>query len=156
MAEVLTQEVRIQAVAKELNVSWTHLIETLQKKGFKIESKPTIKISREMHEVLLKEFQQDLVDKKQADKISLGSKLPKEDVVSKEIIIQPRKKPAPETPAKAPVIPIEKKAPEKEIEKPKKELAEEKAPEKEAKKIRAKAETLEGPKVVGKVSLENL
>src|SRR6185436_1915616 len=132
MAEVLTQEVRIQAVAKELNVSWTHLIETLQKKGFTIESKPTTKISREMHEVLLKEFQQDLVDKKQADKISLGSKLPKEDIVSKEIIIQPRKKEAaPEAPAKTPVIPIEKKAPEKEKEKPKKEIIEEKAPEKE-------------------------
>src|SRR5262245_48452213 len=123
MAEVLTQEVRIQAVAKELNVSWTHLIETLQKKGFKVESKPTIKISREMHEVLLKEFQQDLVDKKQADKISLGSKLPKEEApVNKELIIQPKKKePEPEPPAKTPVVPIEKKEPDK--EKPKKEVA---------------------------------
>ena len=72
MAEVITQEVRIQAVAKELNVSWTHLIETLQKKGFNVDSKPTIKISREMHDVLLKEFQQDLVDKKQAEKIAFS------------------------------------------------------------------------------------
>jgi len=75
VAEVITQEVRIQAVAKELNVSWTHLIETLQGKGFDVDKKPTIKISKEMHDVLLKEFQQDLVDKKQADKIALGSKL---------------------------------------------------------------------------------
>src|SRR6185436_8858666 len=126
MAEVLTQEVRIQAVAKELNVSWTHLIETLQKKGFTIESKPTIKISREMHEVLLKEFQQDLVDKKLADKIALGSKLPKEEApLNKEIIIQPKKKESaapPEAPAKPPVIPIEKKEPQKEKEEPKKEI----------------------------------
>ncbi|HYV91608.1 MAG TPA: hypothetical protein VE978_07495 [Chitinophagales bacterium] len=155
MAEVLTQEVRIQAVAKELNVSWTHLIETLQKKGFTIESKPTTKISREMHEVLLKEFQQDLVDKKLADKIALGSKLPKEEApINKEIIIQPKKKTAaaePEAPAKTtPVIPIEKKEPEKEKEKEKliaesggkKETVvrkdsggEEKIPEEESKKI---------------------
>jgi hypothetical protein len=52
MAEVISSEVRIQSVAKELNVSWTHLIETLNKKGFQVDSKPTIKISKEMHETL--------------------------------------------------------------------------------------------------------
>ncbi len=63
MAEVITSEVRIQAVAKELNVSYTHLIEHLQKKGFPVENKPTIKISKDMHDLLLRDFQQDRADK---------------------------------------------------------------------------------------------
>src|SRR6476661_6148615 len=116
MAEVITQEVRIQVVAKELNVGWKHLIETLEKKGFKVEEKPTTKISREMHEVLLKEFSQDLADKKQADKIALGTKLPKEEApakFNKDLSIQPKKKETPvvEMPVKPTVIPIEKKEP---------------------------------------------
>jgi translation initiation factor IF-2 len=133
-------------------VSWTHLIETLQKKGFKIDSKPTIKISREMHEVLLKEFQQDLVDKKQAQKIALGSKLfrPAEEAArEKEIIIQPKKKVEP--PAEIAVIKEAETPPV--IEKPVEEKKEEK-PE-PAKKLRAKVE-LEGPKVVGTVEIEKI
>jgi translation initiation factor IF-2 len=92
MAEVITSEVRIQAVAKELNVSWTHLIETLNKKGFQVDSKPTIKISKEMHDVLLKEFQQDLNDKKQADKISLGASKLFEKEKEKEIVFRQEEK----------------------------------------------------------------
>ena len=51
--------IRIQLVAKELNVSWIHLVETLLSKGFDIERKPTLKISEEMYEVLLKQFKKD-------------------------------------------------------------------------------------------------
>lgn len=159
MAETLTQEVRIQAVAKELNVGWKHLIETLQKKGFAVEDRPTLKISREMHGVLMKEFQQDLQDKKQADKISLGSKLFKsaeEHQREKEIIIQPRKKTEPEAEV---LIKGQTVAPEA---KPVKEKKEEqvvapaaKLEEKKPEKIRAKVE-LEGPKVVGTIDQEKL
>ncbi|MBX7140663.1 MAG: translation initiation factor IF-2 [Chitinophagales bacterium] len=169
MAEVTTQEIRIQAVAKELNVSYTHLIETLQKKGFKVDNKPTIKISREMHEVLLKEYQQDLVDKKQAEKIALGSKLFKsaeEAAREKEVVIQPKKKAEPE-----PEIITAKETPAKEAakEKPAVEKKEEKKEEKVEPKIEAKKEEkaepvkkarakveLEGPKVVGTVEIEKI
>jgi len=151
VAEVITQDVRIQAVAKELNVSWTHLIETLQKKGFDVESKPTIKISREMHEVLIKEFQQDLVDKKQADKIALGSKLfkPAEEAQrEKELIIQPKKK----TEAAPEVVAPPKEVPEeKPVASEKEKTKIEEAPQ----RLRAKVE-LEGPKVVGSVELEKI
>ena len=34
---------------------------------------PPLKSAKEMHDVLLKDFQQDLADKRQADKISLGA-----------------------------------------------------------------------------------
>ncbi len=163
MAEVSTMEVRIMAVAKELNVSYTHLIETLQAKGFKVENKPTSKISKEMHDVLLREYQADLIDKKQADKISLGSKLFKsneEHAKEKEIILQPKKKTEPEqellikgqiaAPETKPVI-KEKPAPVKEKEVVASvEEKEEKKPE----KIKAKAKQLEGTKVVGTVNLE--
>jgi translation initiation factor IF-2 len=153
VAETITQEVRIQSVAKELNVSWTHLIDTLAQKGFTVDKKPTIKISKEMHEVLLKEFQQDLVDKKQADKIALGSKIfkPAEEAArEKELVIQPRKKTEPV----AEVPPAKEEAKVKETpvkEKP----VEEAAPEEPVETIRAKVE-LEGPKVVGNVELEKI
>jgi translation initiation factor IF-2 len=166
MAEVIASEVRIQSVAKELNVSWTHLIETLNKKGFNVESKPTIKISREMHEVLLKEFQQDLADKRQADKISLGSTKFSDKEKEKEITFGKKKSEKSEPEAEVLVKnlpPAEKKAPPKEkIEKPAEPVKEpEKEPEKEKEKEKpvvevAKAEILEGPKVVGTIDLDKL
>ena len=160
MEEVVTQEVRIQAVARELNVSWTHLIDTLQTKGkFKVESKPTIKISKEMHDFLLKEFQQDLADKKQADKIlfSKNLKTEQETVREKDIIIKPgkkaeEKKEAPPETQKV-VQEVKPKEPEKKIEAP---VEQKEEPVKKVEKIRAKAEKLEGPKVKGKVSLDEI
>ncbi len=67
---VETQEVRIQQVAKELNVSWTHLVETLEKGNFGVEKRPTAKISREAYEYLLEVYKQDRKDKQTAERIS--------------------------------------------------------------------------------------
>ena len=70
----------------------------------------------------------------QADKIALGSKLPKEEPpVNKEIILQPKKKTEvhPEIIAKAPPVKEEKKEEEKPVVT--KVIEEEKIPEKEEK-----------------------
>ncbi len=67
---VETQDVRIQQVAKELNVSWTHLVETLEKGNFGVEKRPTAKISREAYEYLLEVYKQDRKDKQTAERLS--------------------------------------------------------------------------------------
>ncbi len=155
MAEVITSEVRIQTVAKELNVSYTHLIEHLQKKGFPVENKPTIKISKDMHDLLLKDFQQDRADKLQADKISLGASKLIDKEKDKEIVFT-KKKPESETEFLIKNLPpAEKKVPSKEKTDKVDELEKEKhqnfieAP-------RAKVAPLEGPKVVGNIDLDKL
>ncbi|MBX7108739.1 MAG: translation initiation factor IF-2 [Chitinophagales bacterium] len=160
MAEVTTSEVRIQAVAKELNVSWTHLIEHLQKKGFTVESKPTIKISKEMHNLLLRDFSQDRADKLQADKISLGSKIFEKEK-EKEAVVTPRKKTEPDAEVLIKNLPpADKKAPAKESTEtitPATEKPKEPAPEKQVAELsKTKVEQLEGPKVVGSIDLEKL
>ncbi|MEO6169256.1 MAG: translation initiation factor IF-2 [Chitinophagales bacterium] len=167
MAEVTTSEVRIQAVAKELNVSWTHLIEHLQKKGFTVDNKPTIKISKDMHNLLMRDFSQDRADKLQADKISLGSKIFEKEK-EKEAFVTARKKTEAEAevlvknlpPAAPPPPPIEKKVPAKEVAEiietvP---IPEEKVPEPVAEKevSRMVVEQLESPKVLGTIDLEKL
>lgn len=174
MAEVTTSEVRIQAVAKELNVSWTHLIEHLQKKGFAVDSKPTIKITKEMHTLLLRDFSQDRADKLQADKISLGSKMFEKE---KETVVTTKKKAEPESevlvkniPSSTPAPPADKKAPV--TEKPAVEeqpalpatekvaaKKKEKGKEKEAEVpevSKTVVEQLEGPKVLGTIDLDKL
>jgi translation initiation factor IF-2 len=170
MAEVTTSEVRIQAVAKELNVSWTHLIEHLQKKGFAVDSKPTIKISKEMHTLLMRDFSQDRADKLQADKISLGSKIFEKEK-EKEAVVSAKKKTETESeilvknipPAAPPPVTEKKVAPKitKEdteppvipvIEKEVQQAAEVVIPE----VSKTKVEQLEAPKVLGTIDLDKL
>ncbi len=160
MAEVSTSEVRIQAVAKELNVSWTHLIEHLQKKGFMVESKPTIKISKEMHTLLLRDFSQDRADKLQADKISLGSKIFEKEK-EKEVVVTARKKTEPDAEVLIKNLPpADKKTPAKEtteIITPAEKMVKEPAAEKTVAEVsKTKVEQLEGPKIVGTIDLDKL
>ncbi len=170
MAEVTTSDVRIQAVAKELNVSWTHLIEHLQKKGFAVESKPTIKINKEMHTLLLRDFSQDRADKMQADKISLGSKLFEKEK-EKEAVVTARKKTETESevlvknspPATAPPVTEKKTTPKTTKEAtepaaiPAKEKEVQKAAEVEVPEVsKTKVEQLEAPKVLGTIDLDKL
>ncbi|MEP7127304.1 MAG: translation initiation factor IF-2 [Chitinophagales bacterium] len=166
MAEVTTSEVRIQAVAKELNVSWTHLIEHLQKKGFAVDSKPTIKISKEMHNLLMKDFSQDRADKLQADKISLGSKIFEKEK-EKEAIVTARKKPESEIEVLVKNLPsagsppvVEKKTPIQEapevVEAPVKKVPEPVAEKEVVEVSKMVVEQLEGPKVVGTIDLDKL
>jgi len=75
--------IRLATVAKELNVGSGTLIGHLQSKGFNIESKPTAKLTEEMHALLLKTFSQEKADKEAASQIRLGT-LKREDVEIKE------------------------------------------------------------------------
>ena len=100
MSESTQAEKRINSVAKEFNVSVTHLIEALNKTVF-TDVRPTSKISVEMYTALLKEFQQDKADKQKADKINLARNpvvtiQTKEEV--KQTIIAPKKEEKKEEP----------------------------------------------------------
>lgn len=160
MAEAQTAGIRIQAVAKELNVSFSHLIEHLNKNGFEVENKPTIKISEEMRALLLKDFQQDRENKKQADKVSLGIKVPAKE--EEKAVTPPSKKGKEESsdevliknlPAQSPVV--EKKKAKKEVKEKTKEEVKKETPAEETKVVKPKKTTLPGPKIVGSVKLES-
>ena len=73
------ESVRLNAVVKELNVGIQTLVEHLAKKGFKVDNKPTTKITGEMYEVLLSDFQSDKKVKDDA-KALIKPKAKKEEV----------------------------------------------------------------------------
>ena len=50
---------RLNKILRELNISLDRAVEHLSKKGFEIEARPTTKISDEVYNVLLDEFQTD-------------------------------------------------------------------------------------------------
>ncbi|MEN5232112.1 translation initiation factor IF-2 [Sphingobacterium faecium] len=91
--------------AKELNIGISTAVDCLVKKGYDVDAKPNTKLSGEMYNVLLKEFQGDKIVKDEAKQIVIGKirrdespvASPKESsknddyeetVVSKEILIK--------------------------------------------------------------------
>ena len=135
---------RLVKIAKELNVGTTTIVDHLVKSGFDIENKPTAKVSDEMEQELLKEFQKSIAIKEQADKLVIGTRpATKKDDAS----------PEPETPVET-TTPQPEEQPEPEV------IAEEPAatPEPEPEVEEPAPETIEKPKVgltiKGKIDLE--
>jgi translation initiation factor IF-2 len=69
---------RLIKVAKELNVGTATIVEHLHGNGFEIENRPTAKVSEEMYEVLLRDFEKSIAIKEKADKLNIGSRKRKE------------------------------------------------------------------------------
>lgn len=65
--------------AKELNIGLNTAVEFLWKKGHKVEARPNTKLTDEMYDVLLKEFQGDKIVKEEAKQIVIG-KIRRDDV----------------------------------------------------------------------------
>jgi translation initiation factor IF-2 len=140
---------------KELNVGIATAVEFLEKKGFSVENKPTTKLSRDMYNALLKEFQGDKIVKEEANQIVIGKIRRDEPEVTEKVAEAPRKNVEFEnegiliknlhsyTPP-----PVEK--PKEEAPAPVKEVAAEKEPEK------VDDGTLKGVKIVGKINLDDL
>ncbi len=55
--------IRLNKVLTELNISLDRAVDFLASKGHDIEARPTTKISNEVHQVLLDEFQTDMSKK---------------------------------------------------------------------------------------------
>jgi len=144
--------------AKELNIGIATAVEFLGKKGFAVENKPTTKLSKEMYDTLMREFQGDKIVKEEANQIVIG-KIRRDE---------------PEAAERAPEVPSKKQDFENEgiliknlhsyippVEKPKEEKPVEAKPVEPVKApepVAAKEEdgSLPGVKIVGKIDLNNL
>lgn len=65
------KEMRLIKVAKEINVGFTTIVDFLNKKGYKVETNPNAKISQEMYNALLVEYNIDSNIKKKSAEINL-------------------------------------------------------------------------------------
>jgi len=143
---------------KELNVGIATAVDFLEKKGFSVENKPTTKLSREMYDSLLKEFQGDKIVKEEANQIVIGKIRRDEPEVTEKVAEAPRKNVDFESEG---ILVKNLNAHAHTSEKPKEEApaSKPKAEEPEAApKQESKVEdgTLPGVKIVGKINLNDL
>lgn len=140
---------------KELNVGIATAVEFLEKKGFSVENKPTTKLSRDMYNALLKEFQGDKIVKEEANQIVIGKIRRDEPEVTEKVADAPRKNVEFENEGILiknlhSFTPPAVEKPKEEVPAPQKEVAAEKEPEK------VEEGTLKGVKIVGKINLDDL
>jgi translation initiation factor IF-2 len=135
-------EIRLVKAAAELNVSVQTIVESLQKKGFAIENKPTAKLNDEMYQYVSNLFVSDKAAKEESK--SQGLKLKKrEDIVKVEEPVQKKVVEVVETPEEPEVL-IKNIAPVKEVVK---EEVVEAPPVKKEVKVEPIAEVVETPPV---------
>lgn len=144
--------IRLNQVARKLNVGIDTVVEYLNGKGYEVERSPNTKISSEQYDLLSKEYANSAHEKEEASGLTIGTK-PGENVVIKagapaepeekkeeEILIKDNTAEAKSTPAPAPEPkPVEKKE----------------EPKKEDTTVKVEAEKLQGFKVLGKIDLDN-
>ena len=70
MAEEI-KNIRLNKVTKEFNIGLATAVEFLSKKGYKVENNPNTKISDQMYQLFVKEYQSDKNVKEEAKKIGL-------------------------------------------------------------------------------------
>lgn len=154
-------EIRLGKAASEFNVSTQTIIESLQKKGFAIENKPTAKLNEEMYKYISELFSSDKEVKEQSKSAGLSSKLKKREettvVKADESTLKKKQDEKPTEPEPEAEVFIKNVIVE---EKPKAPVKEEK-PEPEPLKVveekvieTPKPETTTGLKVKGKIDLD--
>jgi translation initiation factor IF-2 len=73
------KSINLLKAAKELNIGLATAVESLTKKGYKVDPKPNTKLTEEMYEALLKEYQGDKIVREEARQIVIG-KIRRDDV----------------------------------------------------------------------------
>ena len=68
-----TKATRLSKAAKEFNVGIHTIVEYLSEKGIEIEEKPTAKISGEVYEILVQEFQTEKAVREEAEKFVIDT-----------------------------------------------------------------------------------
>lgn len=116
--------IRLNKVLRELNISLDRAVDHLASKGHEIEARPTTKITGEVYQVLLDEFQTD------ASKKAASQEVAEEKMKEKEELR----------------LQMEREQEERRLARERRQVASEKV-------IRGKAE-LSGPKTVGKIDLD--
>ena len=165
MSEETTFSIRLSKVIKEFNVGKDTIVEFLAKKGFQIDPSPNTKLTAEMYELLVKEYQGEKEVKNEAKKlgnisykggsVSVESAMPsspkQDDTETEEVIIR--------STTISPIIPTKPAEPQEpkpeEQPEPKAEEPEHK-PEPEPQTAAEPQETTDGPKILGKIDLESL
>jgi translation initiation factor IF-2 len=72
--------IRLNKVLRELNISLDRAVEFLASKGHKVEARPTTKISEDVHQVLLDEFQTDMSKKVASQEVGEEKRKEKEAI----------------------------------------------------------------------------
>ncbi|QNK62663.1 translation initiation factor IF-2 [Pedobacter sp. PAMC26386] len=142
---------------KELNVGIATAVEFLEKKGFSVENKPTTKLSRDMYNALLKEFQGDKIVKEEANQIVIGKIRRDEPEVTEKVADAPRKNVEFESEGIL-IKNLHSFTPPPAVEKPKEEVVPvaEKVAEVEKETEKVDDGALKGVKIVGKINLDDL
>ena len=123
---------KLVQVAAELNVGTKTIVEFLTGKGFEVIDKPTAKISEEMLDILIKNFQKSIAIKEQAEQITIGNRVvPKKE--EKPII---KEEPKPLFKKELPVETVVEKVVEQQPV------------------VEEKEYKLSGPKILGKIDLD--
>ena len=79
-----TPSIRLNKVLRELNISLDRAVEHLHAEGHQIEARPTTKISQEVYQVLLDEFETDKSKKDASQEISEEKRKEKEEIRLKQ------------------------------------------------------------------------
>ncbi|MFI5219095.1 MAG: translation initiation factor IF-2 [Bacteroidia bacterium] len=149
------KSIRLSKASKDLNIGLDHLVQFLEKNGFKVEKNPNTKIVPEAYALLQKEYQQDKIVKQDAIEIT-KEKFRKENIVIEAKDLAVRSK-LPETDQEdtltSDLLKIKQQAAEKTSAAPKEKPSQKEKPAK-PEVIKAKAEKIESPKVLGKIDLE--
>ncbi|MDD4191685.1 MAG: translation initiation factor IF-2 [Mangrovibacterium sp.] len=75
---------RLSKVAREFNVGIQTIVEFLHKKGFDVDSNPNTKISDDAYHLLEKEYKSDIFLKKESERINLKSQRTKKETITLE------------------------------------------------------------------------
>jgi translation initiation factor IF-2 len=130
MADQETKIVRLSKAAKEFNIGLSTIVEFLDKKGHKIDMSPNTKLSPELYDILVNEFQSDKERKVRSQQTSVGREQ------RTTISLKDTHKPKPEAEEETDEVVI------KNIQNPDQDV------------VRARAERGIGVSVVGKIDLD--
>ena len=140
--------------AKELNIGLSTAVEFLGKKGHQVEARPNTKLTDEMYDVLLKEFQGDKIVKEEAKQIVIG-KIRRDET----LVIPERPEPQRSKEFEQDEILIKNAnnfIPSAPVEKPKPEVAKPEISKPKVEEPKAAEGSLPGVKIVGKINLDDL
>ena len=159
---------RLSKVARELNVGISTIVEFLGSQGKEVSSNPNTKIGEDLYMILLEEYQKEKFEKEKADNvvidqterkvISIKKEEPKKEI--EKIVANADALSRPSVLGKIDLTPKQKKEPknkikENEVEQRAENVKEEiqLEPADETKTIKAEAQKLSGPRVLGKIEL---
>ena len=154
MSEETNFTIRLSKAAKEFNVGVTTIREFLGKKGFQVDSSPNAKLTSDMYELLVKEYQGEKEVKNVAK--NLGNISYKGGTVSVDSALQPQKNEKEEDHEEV-IIRSNTIVPPKKAKEPEKTVEEAEKPAEPKTETPAETPVEDSPiKILGKIDLESL